>query len=384
MLHRREFLVRGGTASLLAGLGSTIHADEPTGSSFPGMITRMTEPENLEFPFSSLSSSITPNEHFYVRNHFAVPKIDMKSWKLTIEGAVKQKIELSYDDLLKFPVRTLKATLECAGNGRVHLTPTAGGVQWGQGAVSNAEWSGVSLAEVLEKAGLKDTAIEVILEGGDKGQINSDPKSPGPISYSRSVPIEKAKHSSVLLAYKMNGKDLPMSHGHPLRAIVGGWYGMASVKWLTRIIVTEKPYRGFFQSLDYAYWERKDGLPTLVPITTMEVKSSIARPALAEVVPAGKPYRIFGAAWTGEATIAKVEVSTDGGTSWMAAKLLEKPELYSWCMWEYGWHVTAEAGPATIMARATDSNGKTQPMQRDGDRRNYMISHVTPIHVSVR
>ena len=390
-LNRRDFLVRGSALPLLARTfpstffaDQTAKADEPAKSGFPGMITRMREPENLEFPFAELNSSITPNEHFFIRSHFAVPKVDAKSWKLTIDGAVKQKLEFTYDDLLKLPSQSLKATLECAGNGRVYLTPPVSGLQWGQGAVGNAEWTGVPLSLVLEKAGLKDAAVEVVLEGTDKGQINSDPKSPGPIAFARSIPIEKAKKPSVLLAFKMNGAELPVSHGFPIRAIVGGWYGVASVKWLARIVVVDKPYRGFFQTLDYSYWQRKDGLPTLLPVTEVEVKSAIARPSLGEVVPAGKPYRIFGAAWAGEAAIAKVEISTDGGKNWSAAKLLDKPSASAWSLWELSWNVPAQPGPARLMARATDANGRTQPLERDIDRRNYMISHVLPIDVIVR
>lgn len=379
-MSRREFLAVSAAISLTPRL----LADQNV-SSFPGMITRMAEPENLEFPFASLNTFITPNEHFFIRSHFAVPKIDRKAWKLTVEGAVANKLELSYDDLLKFKTESLTATLECAGNGRVYLTPAVPGLQWGQGAVGNAEWTGVPLATILEKAGVKDSAVDVVLEGADKGQINNEPKSPGPIHFARSIPIKKAKDGSVVLAYQMNAAELPASHGFPMRAVVGGWYGMASVKWLTRIIVTEKSYKGFWQTLDYSYWERKDGLPHLLPITNMDVKSSIARPSLNEVIPAGKPYRIFGAAWAGESAIAKVEVSTDGGTTWTAAKFIDNPtKPMTWCLWESTWAVPAKAGLYTLMARATDRNQRTQPLQREPDRRSYMISHIVQVDVVVR
>jgi DMSO/TMAO reductase YedYZ molybdopterin-dependent catalytic subunit len=384
-LSRRDFLVRGGTVPFLAAsLNLRLSAAEPERPSFPGMIVRATEPQNLEFPFVALDGFLTPNEQFYVRNHFAAPKIDVKAWKLSVTGAVKQPLELTYDELLKLPTRTLTATLECAGNGRAFLVPPVNGVQWGAGAVSNAEWSGVPLAAILEKAGLKDSAVEVVLEGADKGPINSDSKSPGPINFARSLPLAKANSEATLLAYKMNGADLPAAHGAPLRAVVGGWYGMAAVKWLTRIIVAEKPFGGFFQTLDYATWERRDGLPSLVPLAKMQVKSAVARPGLAEVVPAGKPYRVFGAAWAGEAAVAKVEVSTDGGATWAAAKLLDKPAPLVWSRWELIWNVPVQAGPARLMARATDADGNTQPAARDSDRRNYMVSHIVPVEVTVR
>ena len=257
------------------------------------------------------------------------------------------------------------------------------GLQWGQGAVGNAEWSGVSLSAILEKAGVKKSAVEVVLEGADKGQVNLDPKSPGPIHFARSVPIEKAKSESVLLAYKMNGETLPASHGYPLRAVVGGWYGMASTKWLTRINVSDKPFQCFWQSLDYSYFERRDGLPTLIPVTAMLPKAILARPGLHEVIPAGKSFRLFGAAWAGERPVGKVDVSLDGGKTWVRAKLLAESKALQWVFWEYVWENPAK-GAASIVARSTDDRGQTQPATRDPDRRTYMINHLVPTSVTVR
>lgn len=215
-LTRRGFVLRSSASFFAAGFTHALFADEPAKVEFPGMITRMSEPENLEFPFAALKTPITPAEQFYVRNHFPIPKIDIDKWRLTVEGAVKQPLSLTYNELLKMKSSKLTATLECAGNGRVYLTPPANGVQWSQGAIGNAEWIGVPLAAILDKAGLKESAVEVILEGSDKGQINSDPKSPGAIHFARSLPIGKAKDPAVLLAYKMNGADLSTSHGFPL------------------------------------------------------------------------------------------------------------------------------------------------------------------------
>jgi len=377
---RRDFVRTAlATPFLLNGL----RAGEPTPPAFPGLIVRAREPRNLEFPLSELKGPIVPNEQFYVRSHFATPTVDDNTWRLKVEGAVERPLELSYEELTKLPSRTMTATLECAGNGRVFLTPPAGGVQWSQGAVGNAEWGGIPLATVLDKAGLKDKAVDVILEGADSGQINSDPKSPGPIHFARSLPVDKAKSDSVLLAHKMNGEDLSVDHGHPVRAVVGGWYGMASVKWLTRIVVTDRPFQGFFQALDYTYFVRRDGLPTLTPITTIEPKAVLARPGPGEVIPAGKSFRLFGAAWAGERPIAKVEVSLDGGKTWTGAKLLGDAKPLQWVLWEYSWG-SPEKGTASIVARATDDMGNTQPATRDPDRRNYMISHLVPTTVTVR
>src|SRR5262249_25594557 len=150
------------------------------------------------------------------------------------------------------------------------------------------------------------------------------------------------------------------------------------------IVVTDKPFQGYWQTFDYTYFERRDGHPTLIPITRMEVKSTIARPSRDEVIPAGRPYRVFGAAWSGETAVAKVEISADGGKIWAPAKLLEKATETAWALWEYTWQVPPTKGPAKLMARATDAQGHTQPLERDPDRRHYMISHVVPVDVVIR
>ncbi len=395
VLDRRTFLGSAAVAALpLASraLDSTLRADEPStrtrsekGGRLPGVILRQKNPDNVEFPFASLDSLLTPNEQFYVRSHFAVPELDVKTWRLRVEGEVERPLEIGYDDLRKMKAHTLTALLECSGNGRVFLKPPQLGLRWELGGVSNAEWVGVRLADVLERAGVKEGAIEVILEGADKGEFKApNPKSPGVIHYARSLPLKKARRPEVLLAYKMNGKDLPAAHGAPVRALVAGWYGMASVKWLQRIIVTDRPFQGMFQTFMYTIWERRHGQPTLVPVTDIQVKSEIARPVLNEVVPAKSKYRIFGAAWAGELEVAKVEVSTDGGKTWTEAKLLDKAAPYTWQFWEHQWRTPERAGHHLLMARATDSRGHKQPMQRDEDRRDAVITHVLPVEVEVR
>ncbi len=352
---------------------------------FPGLILREKEPENLEFPFSSLNSLITPNEQFFVRSHFAVANLDLDSWRLKIEGMVDHPAEISYDDLLKLPSRTITMTLECAGNSRIFLTPKVGGLQWELGAVGNAEWMGVPLAAVLERARVRAGVVEVILEGADAGEIKKEPQSPGKVHYARGLPLEKALQQDVILAYQMNGTQLSIAHGFPVRAIVPGWYGMASVKWLTRIFLTDSVFRGYFQTLDYTYWEQREGLPIqLLPVGEVEVKAQIARPALHEVVPANSVYRMHGAAWTGESEVTKVEVSTDGGRTWEAAQLLGPSSGYGWRLWEYHWRTPSRVRRQTVMARAADARGHVQPMQRDRHRGNYIISHVQPIEVEVQ
>jgi DMSO/TMAO reductase YedYZ molybdopterin-dependent catalytic subunit len=378
-INRRTFLSGAASAALVApwipGRASPQDA--------PRLVVRSREPENLEFPFERLNSFITPNDSFYVRNHFPRPQVDVNTWRLRVEGAVERPLALSLDDIRGMATRNQSAFLECAGNNRSFLRPQARGVQWDTGAVGNAEWAGVPLAALLDRAGVRNAAVEVILEGTDRGTI-ADPASPGPIHFARSLPMAKARQPEVLLAHRMNGAALPAAHGFPLRAIVPGWYGMSSIKWLTRLIVTDRPFHGFFQSMDYTYYERLAGLPNTTPITEVLVKATIARPSRGERVLRNELVRVHGAAWTGESEIARVDVSTDGGRNWVGARLLEPSRHYCWRLWEYSWRTPNQVGPVTLMARATDARGRTQPERRDQDRRNYMINHLLPWEVEVR
>ncbi len=340
-------------------------------------------PENLEFPFYSLNSFVTLNERFYIRSHFAVPSIDMSTWRVKVGGLVKSSLEFNMKELQEMPSRTVTATLECAGNGRVFLSPSVKGAQWGLGAVGNAEWTGVPLQSVLDRAGVHSNAMEVIFEGADSGEIKDPPKPSGAIHFAHSVPLTRVKSSEVLLVYRMNGAELTPSHGYPLRVVVPGWYGMASVKWLTRIIAVDRPFNGHFQSVDYALWERPDGIPARVPITEMQIKSQIARPDMHEVIASGTVYRMFGAAWTGDSEIVRVEISEDAGKSWMEARMLGKPNRHTWRFWELIWHTPSKRGRYTLLSRATDALGNIQPMQRPLDRENYIINHVLPIDVDI-
>jgi DMSO/TMAO reductase YedYZ molybdopterin-dependent catalytic subunit len=386
MPHRRDFLKMAAALPAVPLAARFAPAADPMADvvAFSGLILREREPHNFEFPFATLDRFVLPTERFYVRNHFAVPTIDLSKWKLKVEGAVERPVELTLDDVKRLGAQTHPMTLECAGNGRVFLTPAARGVAWQLGAVGNAEWTGVPLSAVLERAGARANAAEIILEGADSGALNGEPKSPGPIHYARSLPMEKARRPETMLAWAMNGADLTPDHGAPLRAVVGGWYGMSSVKWLTRVIVAEKPFAGWWQTFDYTYHTREHGMPVTRPLTEINVKASIARPALGEVVPAKSTHKVFGAAWTGEGEITRVEVSADGGQTWAEAKLIDKQAKYAWRLWEYLWKTPERKGKATLMARATDSKGRVQPMQRNADLRNYAIHHVVPVEVDVR
>jgi DMSO/TMAO reductase YedYZ molybdopterin-dependent catalytic subunit len=356
-----------------------------------GRIVRSEAPLNLEMPFSKLNSFITPTRSFYVRTHFPIPAIDRNAWRLYVEGEVEKPFGINYEQLMMLQSFTAPVTLECAGNNRDFLEPKVKGVQWRLGAVGTAEWSGVPLSALLDRAMPKPNASDAVLEGADRGIIE-DPKSPpGELKYARSVPLEKARRD-VLLAYKMNGQDLAPEHGFPLRAVVPGWYAMASVKWLQRIIVIDRPFTGYYQTIDYAYWRRTDyghwqrgeEVAELVPITEIEVKAEIARPAEGETVPANTNVRVHGAAWACDAEIAQVELTTNGGTTWNDARLIGKSISNAWRLWDFNWQTPSQPGKQTLIARAIDSLGRTQPVHRDPDRGSYMINHLLPIEVEVR
>jgi DMSO/TMAO reductase YedYZ molybdopterin-dependent catalytic subunit len=280
------------------------------------------------------------------------------------------------------PTRTVTATLECAGNGRGLVKPPLRGVGWQQGAVSNAEWVGVPLAAVLDKAGIRGSAVDVVLEGTDKGVMPTEAWL-GPIQFARGLPVAKARQPDVLLAFRMNGADLPASHGFPVRAIVSDWYGVSSVKWLQRINVSDREFKGYFQTLDYTTFERRNGQPQLAPITDLQIKSLIAQPTAGTVLGTNTPVRIHGAAWSAS-PVSRVDVSTDGGRTWQAARLLGDAVPHAWRLWELPWRTPAQAGAVTLMSRAMDARNRQQPMDRDADRRNYLVTNVMPVEVQVR
>src|SRR3954447_14474839 len=247
-----------------------------------GLIVRQKEPKNLETPFDRLDSYLTPTELFYIRSHFPTPNLDRASYQLRIDGAVSHPLTLSYEDLRNMRSETRVATLECAGNSRVFLVPQVQGAQWELGAVSNAEWTGVPLRALLDRAGVQEDACEIVLEGADSGTPKEEPVPPDPISYAWSLSRAKAIQPEILIAYRMNGRDLSRDHGFPVRAIVPGHYGMASVKWLTSIRAVREPFHGYWQTSDYAYWDAVDGKPVRRPLREMKLKSEIFRPTVYE------------------------------------------------------------------------------------------------------
>jgi DMSO/TMAO reductase YedYZ molybdopterin-dependent catalytic subunit len=250
-----------------------------------GLVVHRAHPLNCETSVPALIGGLVmPNAHFYVRNHFQIPRLDPSTWRLTIGGLVDRPLSLSLRDLSHMRSETRVVTLECAGNGRSLLQPPVDGEKWHLGAVSTAEWTGIPLAEVLDRAGIKSEAREILFRGADAGTL---PGSTETASFERSLTIDDAREAGALLAYAMNGEPLPIQHGYPLRVIVPGWYAVTSVKWLTEIEVIGHPFNGHFQTGAYFYECERSGQMVREPVTLQRVRALITEPGAGETVDRG-------------------------------------------------------------------------------------------------
>ena len=342
-------------------------------------------------PPQALQEDIVPNDLFYIRNHWTEsPEIDINTFRLKIDGEVERTISLSFEDLKKLPQKRFQVTFECCGNSPVpeyytkslRISSVMEQIK-GHGIMGNAEWAGVSLKDVLELAGVKSSAVEVMFEGADHGpdEVVGDPAE---VTYERSLPMKKALHPDTILAYEMNGEPLPKEHGFPLRLMVSGWYGMNSVKWLVGIHVLDHEFKGFYMTERYMTMNEPGSPVPYRYYTKLQVKSIITNPVPGEIIPASG-YSLAGAAWSGEEDVAKVEISTDGGKTWGSVDTLHPRAAYSWYRWEHFWNPPAE-GKYTIMCRATNVDGVTQPMEfpNPWDGRGYGNNMVFPYDVEVR
>lgn len=331
-----------------------------------GLVVHRAHPLNCETSIPALIGGVVmPNARFYVRNHFQIPTLDPETFRLTVGGLVERPLSLGMRDIQKMRSQTLVVTLECAGNGRTRFDPPIEGEKWGFGAVSTAEWTGVPLVEVLDRAGVQTVGREVVFRGVDCGTVEGRSES---IHFERSLSIEHARDADVLLAYAMNGEPLPTQHGSPLRLIVPRWYAVASVKWLTRIELVDRPFTGYYQGDKYWYeWER-GGRLVREPVTLQKVRALITEPEPNAQMRAGE-LTIRGVAWSGAAAIARVEVSIDGG-GWQSARLLGDRHRHSWQWWELITRVD-RPGAITLRARATDLADRTQPDDPEWNRLGY-------------
>ena len=351
-------------------------------SESPTLIPVSEDPFCRESSLTSLDNWITPTDRFYIRSHFSdVPNLDRSSWQLVVDGEVNQPLTLSFDDILAMPSIEIVSTLECAGNSRSYTTPPSEGLAFRHGAVSTGRWRGVPLKHLLDGAGLKNAALDVMFEGADHGQEQEDGIS-FDLNYRRSLTLEMANQPDILLAYEMNGEPLTAVHGFPLRVIVPKWYAMASVKWLTRINVLAQPFTGFFQHRRYVMINEgpEDSLER-EPVAALKVKSLIASPRHGEVVQPGS-YTVSGFAWSGEGEIIREEVSVDGGRNWQNATLLGESNQNAWRQWESVCEAS-EPGHFVLMARATDSTGNTQPSSIPWNFRGYGNNSIHTIAIEV-
>lgn len=374
---RRAFLSRSVALAAAGSLApaSSLLADDPK------LIVRSRMPLDAETPAEVFAREFTPNRLFFVRSHFGAPAVGLTArWALAVEGGVARTLSLTLDDLAKLEQVTIPAVLQCSGNSRSSYTPTVPGVGWGKGAVGNAEWAGVRLAEVLERAGVKPGMGHVHLRGADGPPM---PKTP---AFFRSIPLARATDPTTLLVTRMNGEPLPILHGGPIRLAVPGWAGNHWIKWLRRLEVSPEEAPGPFMRTSYKMPIRS--LPPgveprpedLVPVTVLNVKSLIAGPAEGAALRPG-PNEIRGVAWTGgDAVVTKVEVSLGG--RWAAASFESPARPYAWRRWRLPFH--AEPGPLTVMARATDSTGAVQPETSPWNKSGYLWNGYDRVACEVR
>jgi sulfite oxidase len=386
MISRREFVLGASAAIGVVGAVRPLlswGADEsPAIPGKHGMIVRSLRFLDLEMPVEYGNSLITPVEHFFVRNHMHEPStVDPGEWRLSIGAEVEKPLTLTLAELTKMEQHTVIDTLECAGNGRAFAVPHVPGVQWEKGAVGTASFSGPRLRDVLERAEVRPTGKHVMFRGLDE--------VPGKVpAFIRSIPIEKATDGDTLVALHMNGAALSKHHGFPARALVPGWIGAASCKWLTEIEVLDKEFDGNFMSPGYRMPNQpvRPGEAVKVedthPATALNVKSLIASPGDGASVNS-RAMHVQGVAWAGEADIAKVEVSTDSGATWQPAQLGKEQSHYAWRLWSYPWNAP-KLGAYTIMSRATDTQGRMQPDSVQWNPGGYLINVVDRVQIHVQ
>jgi DMSO/TMAO reductase YedYZ molybdopterin-dependent catalytic subunit len=387
MNSRRNFLKRASAAAFMASAAPPLLSwalPQSQSVDFPGeddLILRSFRFVDLETPVAYFNTWLTPVPHFFVRNHMYEPaQLDAREWRLSVGGEVEKPITLSLAELSKLETHSVVNTLECAGNGRSLHRPQVPGVQWGKGAVSTARFSGPRLRDVLQRASVKPTGKHVMFRGLDE--------VPGKVPpFIRSIPIEKALDADTLIATHMNGSPLPQHHGFPARALTPGWIGAASCKWLTEIKLLDAEFAGNFMNPAYRFPNQagKPGEPVKPedthPLTALSVKSVISAPGDGATLKAGR-VEVHGAAWAGEADIAKVEISTDNGATWNPAKLGHDQAHYAWRLWSYGWKPT-KSGDYTIQSRATDTQGRTQPATPVWNPSGYLYNAVDQVNIHV-
>jgi DMSO/TMAO reductase YedYZ molybdopterin-dependent catalytic subunit len=332
---------------------------------------------NRGMPLEALRYDITPTGMHYLLIHFDIPEVEVSSWRLEVGGTVDRPLSLSLDEIRSRPPRTQPVTMECAGNGRARLFPRPVSNPWLYEAVGTAEWTGTPLAGVLADAGVRSEARELVFTGADHG-VQGDVEQ----DYQRSLTVDDATRPEVLLAYEMNGRPLEPQHGAPLRLLVPGWYGMTSVKWLTRIEAVTEPFEGYQQAESYRYQRDEDDPGE--PVTRIRVRALMIPPGYPDFpdrrrfAEAGTVV-VRGRAWSGEGAVDRVEVGIDG--DWRDAELEPPVGEFAWTEWSFRWE--AEPGEHVLACRATDEAGNTQPIDQPWNYQGMGNNLVQSVPVTV-
>lgn len=336
---------------------------------------------NHALPLEALRYDVTPSGLHYLLVHYDIPLVDPATWRLEITGHVRQALSFSLEELRARAFALAPVTMECAGNGRALLTPRPISQPWLLEAVGTAEWGGTALRPLLEEAGVLDGAVEVVFRGLDRGVEGGVEQQ-----YERSLPLAEGLRDELLLAYEMNGQAVPPQHGFPVRLVVPGWYGMASVKWLERITVVDRPFDGYQQRESYRLRgeEGEEG----EPVTRIMPRALMVPPGIPDfhtrrrILDSGS-YTLEGRAWSGWAPVVRVEVSADGGETWQEAELTERSEPWSWVSWRLPWKPAAR-GDFELWCRARDGAGNEQPIAPRWNLGGYVNNAVQRVGVTVR
>jgi DMSO/TMAO reductase YedYZ molybdopterin-dependent catalytic subunit len=408
MWTRRSLLEAAGAALALGGATLGARADNasaqtkvqlplPGGpgersitTAFPqkgAMILQRTQPPLLETPFEIFDKGVfTPNDQFYVRWHWAVipTTVDVAKFQLKVRGAVNQPLALTIKDIMALPQVELAAVNECSGNSRGLFQPRVAGGQWANGAMGNARWTGVSLKSVLDKAGVKSGAVQVRFNGMD------EPVVPDAPDFMKSLSLDHARDGDVMLAYAMNGEQLPLLNGFPLRLVVPGWYATYWVKMVNDIEVLDSPDTNFWTKTAYTipdtpHADMKPGQANvpMVPINKLNPRSFITNLKAGSTVKAGAPALLRGIAFGGDTGVKRVDFSADGGKTWRAAQLGKDEGKYSFRQWQARFTPAAK-GDATLMVRCTNASGEAQPAEPNWNPSGFMrnVIESTPIRVA--
>lgn len=390
-MTRRDFIKTVGITTAMAATGtipSALYASERKLVAYPEkteLLLLTSRPPQLETPLQYFRELVTPNEALFVRWHLAnIPtSVDLDTWRLRIHGNVAKQLSLSLDDLKKFEKVGYTAVIQCAGNGRSFFDPPVFGGQWLNGAMGNCTWGGVRLKDVLKSAGIKAGSTEVFFRGLDTAVLPTTP------NFMKSLPLDKAQEDDIIIAYEMNGRELPMLNGFPVRLVVPGWYASYWVKSLSDIEVSVKPSSSFWMKTAYRIPDNPCGCvepgtapKKSVPINRMTTRSLMINPEDGARLNSGQAIELMGVAFSGGYSIKEVLVSVDNGMSWQPARLGKDLGRYSWIQWFYPWQ-PVKAGNYSILVKATNSIGESQPFDGLWNPSGYLLNKVEKYNLTV-